>query len=118
MYRVSAGIDLIKPGYKEILIQPHPAKKLEYSKASLESPYGMIASGWERKDGKIIITIKIPANTKARILLPADDISKVTSTAFPSDADKKASLIIKETSEGKRTEFVTGSGEYVFEIFE
>jgi hypothetical protein len=78
----------------------------------------MIASGWERKEGKIIITIKIPANTKARILLPADDVSKVASTAFLSDADKKANLFIKETGEGKRIEFVTGSGEYVFEIFE
>src|SRR4030042_1441831 len=74
MYRVSAGIDLLKPGYKEILIQPHPVKKLEFSKASLESPYGTIASGWERKDGKVYFTVKIPANTNAKIILPADSV--------------------------------------------
>ncbi len=32
----------------------------------------------ERKDGKIIVQVKIPANTKAWILMPIDDISKVT----------------------------------------
>ena len=28
MYRVSAGIETMGPGYKHIIIQPHPTKKL------------------------------------------------------------------------------------------
>ena len=54
MYRVSAGIEARSPGYKDILIQPHVTEKLNYSKASFESSYGTISSGWERKDGKMI----------------------------------------------------------------
>ncbi len=34
MYRVSAGIEENKPGYKEIFIQPHLTKRFDYSKAS------------------------------------------------------------------------------------
>ena len=58
MYRVSAGIETMRAGYKHIVIQPHPTKKLNYSKASFESSYGTIASGWERKEGKIIVRSK------------------------------------------------------------
>ena len=50
MYRVSAGIETRMPGYKHLVIQPHPTKKLSYSKASFESSYGTVASGWERKE--------------------------------------------------------------------
>ena len=76
MYRVSAGIETMGPGYEHIIIQPHPSKRLNYVKASFESSYGAIVSGWERKDGRIIINIKIPANTSATIILPANDPSK------------------------------------------
>ena len=78
MYRVSAGIETMSPGYKHIIIQPHPTKKLTYSKASFESSYGTIASGWERKDGKTIVKVRIPANTTATIILPAGSQDKVT----------------------------------------
>ena len=60
MYRNSAGIDNSKPGYKEILIHPYISKKLEFSKATFESSYGTIASGWERKGEKIIIQCNNP----------------------------------------------------------
>ena len=53
MYRVSAGIETIGPGYKHILIQPHLSTRLNYAKASFESSYGTISSGWERKEGKV-----------------------------------------------------------------
>ncbi|HKB45073.1 MAG TPA: family 78 glycoside hydrolase catalytic domain, partial [Chitinophagaceae bacterium] len=42
MYRVVAGIEIGKPGYKHILIQPQPDKRLRYAKASYESDYGQI----------------------------------------------------------------------------
>jgi alpha-L-rhamnosidase len=119
MYRVSAGIDAMKPGYKEILIQPRTSKKLDYSKASFESLYGTIASGWERKNGKIIITIQIPANTKAIIMLPVDDLAKVTHNGFPVSTDKKENLVLAVDDNGKRsTGFQIGSGNYTFEYTE
>jgi alpha-L-rhamnosidase len=48
MYRVSAGLELMTPGYKQITINPHPTDKLTFAKASFESSYGTISSGWER----------------------------------------------------------------------
>jgi alpha-L-rhamnosidase len=115
MYRVSAGIETGKPGYRHILIQPHPFSKLSYSKASFESEYGTIASGWERKDGKIIVTVRIPANTTATVKLPVKDASLVTEGGIKISENSGFSdiRIISD-----KLFFETGSGDYVFEFTE
>jgi alpha-L-rhamnosidase len=115
MYRVSAGIEIMGPGYKHIIIQPHPTKKLAYSRASFESSYGTIASGWEKKDGKIIVKVRIPVNTTATIILPAVSQDKVT-------GDGKAlslNIYLKDIkSADNKVTMEAGSGEYTFEITE
>lgn len=79
MYRVAAGIEIGTPGYKHILIQPQTDKRLSFAKTAFESCYGKIASGWQTKDGKIIITVSIPPNTTVTIKLPAAAIETITS---------------------------------------
>ena len=118
MYRNSAGIDNSKPGYKEILIHPYISKRLEFSKATFESAYGTIASGWERKGDKLIIRVMIPVNTTAKILLPSDDLAKVTLTGLPKSASKIDYKMILENGAEKRVALTVGSGEYTFEILE
>jgi alpha-L-rhamnosidase len=113
MYRVSAGIEARSPGYKDILLQPHITSRLSYSKASFESPYGTIASGWERKGGKIIVNVKIPANTNALILIPSDDPAKVSEGGSAVTGNKKFRSVSKQKN---MTAIEAGSGEYVFEI--
>ena len=113
MYRVSAGIETMGPGYKHIIIQPHPSKKLTYSKASFESSYGTIASGWERKDGKVIINVMIPVNTSATLILPASGQNKVTVDGKPLSENPDLKDI--KFSDNKLS-LQTGSGEYTFEI--
>jgi alpha-L-rhamnosidase len=115
MYRVSAGIEIGKPGYKHIIIQPHPTKRLEYSKASFESSYGTITSGWERKGNKIIVNVRIPANTTATVKLPVNSASQVT--------ENGKSLAENKIFTGIRTDknmlvFDAGSGDYTFEFSE
>jgi len=117
MYRVSAGIDTRTPGYKNLLIHPRISGIMEFSKASFESPYGTVASGWERKNGKIIIRVTIPVNTKATIVLPVDDISKVISVGAPVP-DQETGYVVTADGNDKEISLETGSGEYVFEIIE
>jgi alpha-L-rhamnosidase len=115
MYRVSAGIETMSPGYKHILIQPHPTQKLSYSKATFESSYGTIASGWERKEGKIIIKVRIPVNTTSTIILPASIPGKVTEggKALSQNANLKDIKV-----ENEKLVLHAGSGDYSFEIEE
>ena len=113
MYRVSAGIETMGSGYRHIIIQPHPTKKLEFSKASFESSYGTISSGWERKEGKLVIKVSIPANTTATIILPAAGEAKVMESSKPLSQN----VYLKEikVADNKLT-MLAGSGEYTFEI--
>lgn len=115
MYRVSAGIEIGKPGYKHIIIQPHPTEKLEYSKASFESSYGTITSGWERKDNRIIVTVRIPANTTATVKLPVKEASLVTEKG-KSISDNPLFTGLKV--ENNQVLFEAGSGNYTFEFSE
>ena len=115
MYRVSAGIETMGPGYKHLVIQPHPTKKLTYSKASFESSYGTVASGWERKGTKIIVSVKIPANTIATIMLPVNSESKVTENGKSIRGNKNFADI--RTADNKLL-IEAGSGVYVFEYAE
>ncbi|HOO28279.1 MAG TPA: family 78 glycoside hydrolase catalytic domain, partial [Lachnospiraceae bacterium] len=62
----------IKPaGENAFLISPQPGGHVMFAEASYYSVYGMVSSGWERKeDGKLEYRISIPANTTAAIILP------------------------------------------------
>ncbi len=113
MYRVSAGIETMNAGYKNILIQPHPTRRLNYVKASFESSYGSISSGWERRGDKIIINVRIPANTSATIVLPASDISKVQENGKSLEGNSDFSNI---RSSDNRILLEAGSGDYTFDI--
>ncbi|MEI6047876.1 MAG: family 78 glycoside hydrolase catalytic domain [Bacteroidota bacterium] len=115
MYRVSAGIETMGPGYKHLILQPHPSKKLTYSKASFESSYGTVASGWERKGTKIIVSVKIPANTLATIMLPVNSTSKATENGKSISENKNFSDI---RIDGNKLLVEAGSGDYVFEYTE
>jgi alpha-L-rhamnosidase len=112
LYRVVAGIEIGKIGYKHILIQPQPTLKLSFAKAHFESNYGRIESNWERKDGKMRLSVRIPANTTATIALPNAKIEQITEGGkkLADSADFK-----NITTEGQAVKIDVGSGVYVFE---
>ena len=112
MYKVVAGLDIGKPGYKHILIQPKPDSRLKYAKAQLESMHGMIKSQWEIKDGHLFIETEIPANTTATIILPKSAIYKVLDKASGKNI---AEIYDKITTQGEDVLIEVGSGTYGFE---
>ena len=76
MYSTVAGIDLDpdRPGYKQIIIRPHPKQSgLTHASATLESPYGKIASAWKLEGATLSLDVTIPPNTTATIRVPASD---------------------------------------------
>ena len=113
MYRVSAGIEIASPGYRNILIQPHPVGRLDFARATFDSPYGRIASGWERIGDKITARIVIPANTKATVVLPADSPDRISEAGKP--VRDNADFNILSSGHGQ-VSISAGSGDYTFEI--
>ncbi|MDR1384402.1 MAG: hypothetical protein LBJ67_11270, partial [Planctomycetaceae bacterium] len=56
-----------QPGYKHFIIRPVIVDEVSFAEASVESPYGKITSRWERKDGKITLSVTIPPNSAATV---------------------------------------------------
>lgn len=61
----------IRPdGENRFVIAPIPGGTLTHAKASYQSIYGTVESGWEKTDDGFRFNITIPANTTAEIKLP------------------------------------------------
>ena len=73
MYQVVAGIGIDEniPGYKHIILNPRPGGGLTSAKATHESMYGTIASGWVIDGEHLTMEVEIPVNTSATIHIPA-----------------------------------------------
>ncbi|MDY5441230.1 MAG: family 78 glycoside hydrolase catalytic domain [Candidatus Enteromonas sp.] len=52
------------------LIQPIPGGTITHAKASYQSVYGRVESGWEKKDGKTVYSVSVPSNCTAELVLP------------------------------------------------
>ena len=71
LYKGLGGIkpDPAKPGFKNILLQPHFVAALDHCEATHQSPYGTIVSSWKRSGKKIVYTVVVPANCTAELTL-------------------------------------------------
>jgi alpha-L-rhamnosidase len=112
LYRVVAGIDMGKTGYKHILIQPQPTPRLSFVKAHFDSNYGRIESNWGQQDGKIQFQIRIPPNTTATIRFPFAKMGQITESGKPMENGDDFKNM---RAEGKAVKVEVGSGNYVFE---
>jgi alpha-L-rhamnosidase len=85
MYAAIAGVDLDpdRPGYKHIIMHPHPGGGLTHVTAELKSLYGMISSAWTLEDSRFDWHITVPTNTRATVYVPAQDVSQVTESGQP-----------------------------------
>ena len=86
IYKYILGIRAMEPGYKEIKIEPMPVEGLTFAKGYYDSIYGRIGVSWKIEGGNFHITVEIPVNCSARIIVP-----------------------------GKNREITVGSGTYDFE---
>lgn len=113
MYRVVAGIDTddSTPGYKRIKIMPHVGGNLTEATASYKSDYGLISSHWKTDDSKLQLDVEIPANTTAKIYVPAASADVVTENNKPVSSLKEMKVVGKE---GEYIVIETGSGKYSF----
>ena len=72
LYEDLAGIksDPAQPGFKHIIMQPHPVGDLTFVNATHRSPYGLIVSDWKKDRATFDWQIRIPANTTATVFVP------------------------------------------------
>jgi alpha-L-rhamnosidase len=112
MYRVAAGLDTYDgegAGYRHSIIRPHIIADLPSVSASLDTYYGRLSNSFAIENGKLSMTVEIPANTTATVYVPAKDIAtvyeggKILTKEFEATGPVDGYVILK-----------AGSGKYQF----
>ncbi|HUT28353.1 MAG TPA: glycoside hydrolase family 78 protein [Sedimentisphaerales bacterium] len=115
LYRVVAGLDIDEqnPGYKHIIIQPHPGGGLSFARARLDSMYGPIEAEWRVDGNTTTVTVEIPPNTTATVKLPSAKLSDVTEEGKPL-SEASGIHLLQMRQEGNTAVIHIGSGQYLF----
>lgn len=114
-YRSLAGIRPAQsaPGFKHFIIDPAFIDDLEWVRASYESNYGTIVSHWKSAKDALRLEVEVPANTRARIHLPAADPQQITESGQPVRTRDAFELF---EPKDKEVVLTAGSGRYNFRI--
>ena len=85
LFRSTLGIDADPeaPGYRHALLRPRPDRRLGYAQGSVETPYGAVSTGWRYAGDRLLLTVKLPANTTATLeLRDFDEVLGADGVAF------------------------------------
>lgn len=111
-YRRLAGLRAAAPGYRRILVEPHPADGVDHAGYATRTPYGDASVNWKTAAGTFALTVDVPVGATARVVLPG-----VTSPAGVTESGHPV-----ETADGVRVVgpgadglvLEAGSGYYAF----
>lgn len=112
LYQYVAGINIDPehPGYKHILLTPHPGGGLTNANAQFESLFGKIKSIWKQDGNDFVYEVTIPANTTATVTLPQAKKEQLTLNEKPIQA------VLGESVEqlANNVKLELGSGKFTF----
>ena len=84
-YEKLAGIKPLKPAYKKIEIKPAMIGDLRFVSSSVKTPYGEVCIDWERNEDEILVSVVIPPNTEAVLLIPGQERKEIGSGNYQLD---------------------------------
>ena len=105
--------DTAATAFKRIVIRPSIVGGISFARTGFMSPYGEISTDWNDSSERFRMEVTVPANTTARIYVPAAEGDTVTESGI--EASKAQGVRAAGSQEGYRI-FETGSGTYRFEV--
>jgi alpha-L-rhamnosidase len=70
LHRIVGGIQAAEPGYRRILIAPHPGGGLTHASARHDTVHGEVAVTWRIEEGVMTVDVTVPDGTEALVRLP------------------------------------------------
>ncbi len=115
LYQSVAGIDFDpdKPGFKGIIIHPQPGGGLTQASAEYESVRGTISSAWSLESDQFSLQITIPANTSAKLYLPASSPEAISESGLA--LEQLSDIQLVQIEDGIAL-LELGSGSYSFVV--
>ncbi|HWO65963.1 MAG TPA: family 78 glycoside hydrolase catalytic domain [Umezawaea sp.] len=106
LYTVLGGIEPTSPGYRTVTIAPQAPAGLDHVSASVDTVRGAVSSSWRRTGGEFTLTVTVPVNTTATVVVPlqGDHRIRATTGAEPVGVD------------GGTARYEVGSGRWTFRV--
>jgi alpha-L-rhamnosidase len=82
LYRRMCGIEPLAPGFGRIRVAPLPDRRIPAARASYASAMGEIISGWAWEKGLLNVSVTIPPNAQAVVVLPGQAIKGTGSLTY------------------------------------
>jgi alpha-L-rhamnosidase len=113
MFRALGGIepDPAAPGFARVVVRPPLLAALPYASARHDSVRGRFAVDWRRAEGTMTVSLLVPANAEALLLMPTDDPQAVREGDGPA---AEAESVRAEGHGAGRARFRVGAGSYRF----
>jgi alpha-L-rhamnosidase len=113
LFRHVAGIELDPevPGFQRFVLRPFIGKGLDFARANYRTMPGEIVSEWKRTGKKLTWTVRIPANTTARVHVPSEPGTAVTEGGVPVEKVEGLRVV---GHDGRFLVCEAGSGIYTF----
>ncbi|WP_116810910.1 family 78 glycoside hydrolase catalytic domain [Steroidobacter cummioxidans] len=113
-FRSIAGIDAGTPGFETIVIRPVLDPRVKTGGGDYDSIMGRISTDWsQNSDGSFSLDVRIPANTTARIHLPASLKNRIQEGRGKGAGRRDLRPISRTHNEAV---FEVGSGSYTFHV--
>ena len=80
LFKTMCGIRV--DGENHFIIAPRPGGHFTFARASYDSVYGRVESGWKKENGKCSFDIAVPANCTAEIVLPETESQTVSAGVY------------------------------------
>ncbi len=113
-YQTLAGInyDPERPGFKHIVLRPHPVGDLTWVRAAHTCLYGKIESDWRLDGGRLRWRMRRAPGTTATVVIPTHEPDSIRESGQPI---ARAAGIRPTGQSAESATFEVGSGEYLFE---
>ena len=114
LYQYVAGIqnDPNIPGYKHIILQPHPGGGLTSALSELKTGYGTIKSDWKVENGIMNYSCSIPPNSSATVCFDEIDKQNIVLNDLPILKNGNAKI----SQKNQTVKIEVGSGNYIFNL--
>ena len=98
-------------GFKEFSIEPQYPRHLSSTKVAVPSPYGTIQNDWEIKEGRFVMNLKVPFNTRAKLVLSEEEFQSLEINGQTLETYK----LEQDIGISEETTLIIGSGDYVIQ---
>jgi alpha-L-rhamnosidase len=105
LFRHVAGIELDpdQPGFQRFVLQPFLGRGLDRAHATYRTLHGEILSDWQLAGEKLTWTVRIPANTSARVCIPSEPGTDVAADGLTVTGREGRFAVIANAPAGRYT---------------